>query len=314
MTEYFLKTPLSEIVKDQELIFLKDTDTIKDALSILSKYRISSAPLVDAQGRMRKAIDMLDLVFYASQKLRPIQDKKVEEFLSKEITNLPDISNRNAWHSLNQRKSLRRAMTLLSHPRFHRIWLEDNDGKLSGVISQSRALEILLDHKDAFLDTMKESIQTLFPEARQVISVFYKDSLISGFYKIFESGVTGLAVVDENFVLLGNISASDLKYGDWSDPIAFVNELQSPIIDFIKAKQGKLFAKGQYQFKPVVAKRDESLQNVMQKARENKVHRVYVVDDQSKPLYVLSLSDMIDQFTLYPLGGSVRLSRGCVIT
>jgi len=310
MTDYFLKTPLLDVVRDHELIALKDSDTIKDALAILSKYRILAAPTLDSQGRAKKSLDMLDLMFFATTKFKTsknLQETKVDEFLSKEITNLPDTSNRNAWHALNQRKSLRRSITMLSQPHVHRVWVEDNDGKVIGVISQSKALEILLDHKDAFPELMKSSIQTLFPEARQVVHVFYKDSLLSAFQRIRDTKVSCLAVVDENFVLKGNISASDLKFGEWNDPAAFLNDLQNPIEDFLNNKQSKIFAKGQHQFKPVVARPDEALQNVMQKARENKVHRVYVVDDQFKPLYALSLSDLIGQFTLYPIpGASVR--------
>jgi len=259
---------------------------------------------------MRKSIDIVDLVAYSKLKLENIKDpKKVEEFLSKELSTLSDISNMNPFQTLPQRKSLRRAITILSHPRHHRVWLEDNDNKLVGVISQSKAAEILLDHKDALLETMKSPIKVLFPEARQVISVFYKDSLLSAFVKIQETRVSGLAVVDEDFTLRGNISATDLKYGDWSDPMSFLNELEGSIEDFINTKQGKHFAKGQHQFKPVVATPDEPLQNVMQKTRENKVHRVYVVDNKHKPQYVLSLSDMIGQFTLYPIPGSVRFTQ-----
>jgi len=306
MADILLKTPLRDILQGQQLITLKESDTVKDALITLSKNRISSAPVIQANGSVLKSIDMLDLVSYVSIKFQTTTkapQQQVEEFLNKPLRNIIDISNRNPWQVLPASKSLRRAIQLLQQPKLHRIWVEEN-GKLIGVISQSKVIDILLQKRDSFPEIMHMKLNELFPESRQTKAIFYKSSLLDAFQKIYNDKVSGLAVVDENFRIIGNISASDLKLGDFSNPMSFFNELQMPIHEFLSSKQGQkqwaMGKKGGF-FQPITITPFDTLRNAMEMCSQYEIHRIYVVDELQRPQYVLGLSDIIGQFSLYPL-------------
>jgi len=288
-------------------------------LSTLTDNKILSAPVVDASGTIHKSVDMLDLVAYAVVKLDLLKETikkdhetQVNEFLHKEIRNLPDFSNRNPFYTISSRKSLKKAIHLLSHPHFHRVWVEE-DGVLVGVLTQSRAIEILLDHHKELKGTMKMRLFEAFPEARQTLMINHKELLINAFAKINLDRVSGIAVVDDDGVLVGNISASDLKFAKFSNPKDLLLELTHPIEEFLTPpKEGLLswfFGSGRKGrlFEPIVVKPGDTLQEVMEKCATNKIHRVYVVDNSGRPLYVVSLGDIIAQFQYFPVhGGPLR--------
>lgn len=48
--------------------------------------------------------------------------------------------------------------------------------------------------------------------------------------------------------------------------------------------------------KPIISKKDDDLVGIMQLMQHHKVYRVYIVDDDGKPIRVISLSDIIRPF------------------
>jgi len=242
--DFLAHTSVGEYMKNFSLISINETDTVADVLQTFSENGISSAPLVDSTGTICKAIDMLDLVSYCTAKLdllkkstQKSEKQQIKEFLSKEIKNLADFSNRNPFQILPARKSLKKALRLLSYPNTHRIYLEEH-GVLLALFTQSKAIEILLEHRKGFEETFQFRVGELFPEARQAKEMFYKEPLLAAFERIHQARVSGLAVVNEKGELVGNISASDLKYARFNNPVELFEELKSPIESFFGIQEG----------------------------------------------------------------------------
>jgi len=294
---------LSDIVGDQKLITFSSDNSVHDALKTLHHYNISGAPVVDEDGDPFGQIDMLDLVSYCYLKLDPdkkeIDTERVEQFLNKApLLGLMDISNRNAWHSIPATKSLSKALNVLGHPNMHRIYLIGKEGKPNGVLTQSRAIDFFLENKDKLQERMRMPIRELFPESNQGVMIHWNDSLISAFKKIYQTKVSGLAVVDDEGVLKGSISASDLKYCKWSNITGLCRNLKQPIQTFLswREKSAELFGDRPPHLEPVVVMLDDPIEKAMEMCRKHKVHRIYVVDKDRKLLKVISLGDLISQF------------------
>jgi len=99
-------------------------------------------------------------------------------------------------------------------------------------------------------------------------------------------------VIDEQGVLRGNLSASDLKYLNVHNPQEFLANLNMTVGEYVAKRP------------PVVVTPDDTLENVLEKIKEHKVHRVYVVDGQNRPIQVLSLGDIMTQLDFFVvLGG-----------
>jgi len=98
-----------------------------------------------------------------------------------------------------------------------------------------------------------------------------------------------VAVVDDDGSLIGNFSASDLKgkgvtdYGEGSDPFG---SLIMPVFQFLKHGGMSTFPVGTV--KPTTA-----FSLVLLKLIAMRVHRLWVVDENSHPIGVITLTDVM---------------------
>jgi len=302
-------TPVAPLMTSkEELVVVREDDKLGDVLSKLASYQILSAPIIDQGGKSDRAIDMLDIVAYAYQKLdleherskRP-DETQINEFLKKQVKNLGAISQRNPWLRLDKQKSVKKALLNLSLPYCHRLWILEK-GTPIGVLSQFDLLRFILDNSDLFQEVFKESVQTLFPESRSPFIISDQSPLIEAFRHIHMARVSGVAVVDKSGKLVGNVSATDLQFMTLSDPKAILHEFQSPISEFFRTKEkSQIFGRGDrpHPFDPVTISSKDKLEEVANKLLTHKIHRLYVVDEQKKPLQVLTLTDVLGQFALF---------------
>jgi CBS domain-containing protein len=292
----------------EELVLVHEEDKVGDVLSKLASHQILSAPVVDQGGKADRGIDMLDIVAYAYQKLdldhdrsnRP-EEMQITEFLKKQVKNLADFSRRNPWLYIDKQKSVKKALLNLSAPYCHRLWILEK-GTPIGVMSQFDLLRFILDHSDMFQEVFKESVQTLFPESRSPVTISEQSSLIEAFKHIHMARVSGVAVVDKHGKLVGNVSATDMQSITLSDPKVILGELQSPISDFFRTKEkSQVFGRGDrpHPFDPVTITPQDKLEEVANKLLTHKIHRVYVVNDEKKPLQVITSTDVLGQFALF---------------
>jgi len=170
----FSKTPVEEILgKSFKLITLEDTDTVEDALATFREVGITSCPLINPElRRVTSSIDMLDLVAYARAKLDLDNEKstksssqQIEEFLSRSLRNLPYISTRNPWFGIQPRKSLKKAIRLLCHPKCHRVYLAEGV-KVTGVLTQSKIIDFVLNYRTLLKDFLQTRIKEAYQESK----------------------------------------------------------------------------------------------------------------------------------------------------
>jgi len=297
---FLVNIRLEHILQNQKFEFCREEQTISDAIGILAKKDIGAVPVIDANGVPKGSLDLLDLVAYCIEKLDLKNEKtqksdktQIQDFMNRPIKNLEDFSRQNPFICLPPRKSLRRACLLLGYPRCHRIWIGDK-GSILGVMTQLQAMELIWKQKNEIKEMMNFRLRDLFPESRQPITISIKDTLMNAFWMIWKSRVSGIGIVDEKGMLVGNVSATDLKFlAMQNNPSVMLEALKNPLSHFLANK------KGEFPKDPVVVSLDESMENVMNRFIQNRVHRVYVVDQQMKPIEVLSASDILAQFGYY---------------
>jgi len=122
-----------------------------------------------------------------------------------------------------------------------------------------------------------------------------KDKVATALAEIKSKKVSAVAIVDDNGVLVGNFSATDLKalgYDNNMDSISGSDPLSS-FVAKIKASAG-----GDY---PVAVEKTATTASVIKKFSSAGVHRIYVVDDARKPIGIVSLVDVIELFVRHIL-------------
>lgn len=173
------------------------------------------------------------------------------------------------------------------------------------LLTQSQILEFIWQNMTLMDPKKRSKALSQMPEMfHDVISVKASDFALEAFKKMHQFGLSGVAVIDDDGKLIGNISEKDLR--------GFSPSSQShyPGIDVDGKWVSRMFAncetytKEVYAAQPetkhpkqlVVAKSFNTLEDVIKMVIENgKIHRVYIVDDAMKPIGVVGLRDILQQ-------------------
>lgn len=196
-------------------------------------------------------------------------------------------------------------------------------------------------HIECLYSIVNQTIEEWFiwklPENYQVQTINWNSRVIDAFYVIGERQVSGIAVVNDEGVLVGNISASNMQVHlfkkssffysfhkqkqkdlDFNRKDELIRTLNSSLRVFMKldpssqanskleTASNSLTRNGNgntYRVKePHVAialTKSDTMKTVIEILTAKKFHRIFVVDSQHKPIAVISLSDIISQFSIF---------------
>jgi len=161
------------------------------------------------------------------------------------------------------------------------------DSLLVNIISQSDITSYLAKHtSDLELKYVMElNVHTsglLDMSPKDIVSIDEYASMMEALTVMTENNVEGIAVVSKEGKLLGNISATDIQ--PLSDASNF-KYLNLNALQFMK-----LVSKHST---PVTCFPTTNLDTVLLRMALNRVHRLYIIGDNSKPIGVLSLTDIM---------------------
>jgi len=147
-------------------------------------------------------------------------------------------------------------------------------------------------HVDATLSSLSKAKNLCINFFKYVRTIPISSTALHGFQqmRLAPRQVHALAIVDENGVIVGTLSSADLR--------GFTHEklgnILLPVLEFLKA-QGTHRA-------PVVCEPSISIKEVVALMINEKVHRVWLVDDDNKPVGVVSMTDIILYFYYATIG------------
>eukprot|EP00658_Telonema_sp_P-2_P078120 TRINITY_DN7239_c0_g1_i13.p1 TRINITY_DN7239_c0_g1~~TRINITY_DN7239_c0_g1_i13.p1 ORF type:complete len:348 (-),score=99.84 TRINITY_DN7239_c0_g1_i13:307-1350(-) len=174
----------------------------------------------------------------------------------------------------------------------HRVLIcnSSHSAQVDGIISQSDVVRFVADHPNCFepgvIDKTLEELEFLAQQTpTEIVSVNQKMSALDAFELMERRGVSGLAVLNDEGQLVGNLSASDLRgmgrheFGD----------LLMSVEDFTLINKDQVQG---YCLPP-----DATLDCLLQTFKEKRVHRLYVVDERNSPMAVITLTDVMRLLT-----------------
>jgi len=319
-TEKFMRgVTAKDLIKDfTEIVTLNDSNSISTAIEILSQKNISSAPVINSNtGQTIGSLDLLDLVTFTcaklgTEKLDIYTSEKQALAFSKPIADILNISGRNPWKCAMYKASLAELVELLSERDCHRIVIKNEANDLVGLVTQSKVVEYIYHHADKFPELMKKKVSELWKMTNNVQTINCHKFVVDAFNCICEKGISGVAVVDDMGVLVGNISAGDIKRIQLSPPMQLVYDIYEQIGNFlnlldtskmsISEKNQKTFMAELPSFTPIYVTPENTMEEILHLLTLKHIHRVYVVESklQQKPIHVLSLVDVISKFQIPP--------------
>eukprot|EP01116_Phalansterium_solitarium_P008204 TRINITY_DN216_c0_g1_i2.p1 TRINITY_DN216_c0_g1~~TRINITY_DN216_c0_g1_i2.p1 ORF type:complete len:495 (-),score=130.28 TRINITY_DN216_c0_g1_i2:129-1532(-) len=266
-------------IGSEGLVQVTSDTPVQDVCVLLKEKNILSAPVWDAH--LRRYVGIIDALLI-------LNDFEPGDFQSRPAGDVVRgwDKARVTVHGLMD--SLKSVMKSLS-TGVHRVLVSETGQPTSGkpafkLISQTDIVRWLLDNEDKLSEMVRTAkVENLMPFSGRVVQMGIGESALEGFMRLRYEDVSGIAIVDLEGKLVGNLSASDLR-GMTADRF---EAMRLPVLDFL------LSIHRQPHTMPVICTINDHLPQIMASALAAKVHRVWVVNASGMPIGVITLTDMI---------------------
>lgn len=278
-----LSAPVRDVATKEYLGFLDVRDLVKFAVyaADVSRFNVSS-PGGHKQGSLHDTIKRGSRSVHQSG-----QGINVAELAKSRVFDPVPFEGTTLWDAAEKMTS--------GSQGIHRVPVVDNAGNVVNIVSQSTIVQYLNkfmgpipsdEQKDAGVAYLKcsdgRSLMT-----SPVFAIRKDESALSVLGLMDRRNISGVVVVDFDGTAVAQISSSDLKLWLKRD-----QSLRISVMDFLSAvRQSENMQQEMY---PIVCVTGASpLQRVIGGLKATKLHRMFIVDEERRPIGVVSLSDVL---------------------
>jgi len=290
LKEFLDKKNLQDIINHDSnykvVIVSYSNDTVSKVVETLDKKKIHALPVWDKENNIFLGIvDYLDLVCYLVIKFpqnEVLNDLDKLESIYKEVmsTSASEICNfggKNPFTPFNNHEKSSIVIEMFAKG-IHRIPLSDEKEELTMTISKTAFINFLLPFFEK--DEMgKSTVADLGLISYNLVTMKDNDPVVKGFLEIEKKKCYGLPVVDSDGKICGNLSASDIKSFSKDHIPSFSLDVKF----WLKTHSEK-------SLKPITCTKKTSFYEVLKTLV--KIHRVWVVDSENKPVGCVSQTDV----------------------
>jgi len=209
--------------------------------------------------------------------------KRAKDFQLAKVQDLVDYSKKSPWVVLYDDQTVADAMEIFS-TNIHRVILFKRDSnKMLGILTQTDVVRFMAEaQKTQFLIPLSQ----LKNKTEKLVTVSQSDLAFDSFIKIHDKGLSSVGVLNHLGQLIGNLSAADLRLAakdftlllrSTKDYLALVRKVEGRPPGFTVSVSGETIL----------------LQKCVDIMGAQKVHRIYIVDTDQKPLAVISFTDIL---------------------
>jgi len=294
----FLKgSSIKEVIGEfPKIIQGSTTDSALDGFKKLVDNNVLSIPLYDSsKNNFNSFLDILDVLHYTTKD--SVKDGNVEEKI-KSVTcgEIANYSKLDPFVPITSDTNLIRVLQIVTqeHRSLHRLPVVDSDGKLIGIASQSRIVAFLEPHTSKFDFGHSNVGQLGLGLDKKVVTVLETDTVSTAIKKLKEHKISGVGVVDSEGKIVGDFSATDIKYfgADVNSSSNLLHLGSTALKDFAS----KLHVPSNISPYPVRVTKGVSTQKVISLFKQTGSHRIFVVNDHQQPIGLISLVDIIELF------------------
>jgi len=297
--ELFQKTTVQEVVGERRyLIHVDIQEKVGDLLKKLAAHGVVSALVVETKEGKRETcgiVDILDILTFCvsiyEKNLKPVYEKCLEDFLFEGYLFLSE-SVEKIYLPSKVLPAFRPSDPLLSvihklATGVHRCVVINPEGEIMNIIAQSDIIQFILKHTQIcapILDIPVETISSTWSIGKQneVYHVQDSSSVYEAFKLLKEKKIGGVAIMDKDNKLLGSIAAADLA--EINEPWKF-RYIGLDVVDFLKTTN--------LLREPEACFPSSTIGNVFLQMAQEKVHRVFIVDEAFGLKGVLTLTDVM---------------------
>eukprot|EP01125_Pyxidicula_operculata_P004112 TRINITY_DN1594_c0_g1_i2.p1 TRINITY_DN1594_c0_g1~~TRINITY_DN1594_c0_g1_i2.p1 ORF type:complete len:248 (+),score=37.64 TRINITY_DN1594_c0_g1_i2:63-806(+) len=208
--------------KKKGLIYVDRRITVEEVLKILEKENILSVPVVDEEKKeFYGFVDVLDIAGFILDTWKK-QSYHLDDvhfpsdpFFKSPIIDVLNYSEVDYPVYIEEDASVANLISIFRDPknyyRLHRCAVTQN-GDVVNVVSQSDVIAFVAKHIDLFPSEKKDmQIGLIKGFIRSPIMIRLDSRFSDALERLYKNRISGLALVDHEFKLSGNLSASDLR-------------------------------------------------------------------------------------------------------
>jgi len=276
--------------KKRDLVIIEESSTLKQTLHLLQKENILSVPMVSKTGLFMCIVDVLDIASIIYHEWRHVSVEldhghfPDDKFFDLPISEVLHSKGKNTTF-VNTTDNLLSVIHAFKSPetghRLHRVAVLDSN-KMVDVISQSDIINFVEQNISLLpknvAEKTAEELKIIHSPLMLTVDTTVSDALLT----LCRNKVSGIALVDSEYKLVGNLSASDLR---GIQPTCF-EFFTGSVLQFLSVQ-----ASGAKPTKFV--KENTKLKDIIKEIVEYKIHRIFVTTDVGFPKGVISLIDII---------------------
>eukprot|EP01129_Flabellula_baltica_P011017 TRINITY_DN473_c0_g2_i1.p1 TRINITY_DN473_c0_g2~~TRINITY_DN473_c0_g2_i1.p1 ORF type:complete len:324 (-),score=102.57 TRINITY_DN473_c0_g2_i1:21-965(-) len=289
--------------EDKELITVPPSASASEVLSLLKENKVQGALIMD-DGLPLGFVDVCDVLSYLMYCLAGGDDNVTQDQLTQfeagdmgdaEHTygrnfagSLVDLSGANQFESIAEDASLVEVVKALSN--HHRLAVLNGEGKVVNVVSQSDIVNFLTQCGHWIWNAVETHVGQLISasDATGLVTIPSDSTVVKALLTMHNKQVIAAAVVDENGIMVANLSASDLVGLTRTD----LSKLSLNVMDFLRSVNNAIKP-------PVVVQEESNLELVFLKMSVYKIHRVWVATEDNIPVGLLTMTDLMKFLTRY---------------
>lgn len=289
----------------KRLILIGEERLVERALSRIAQHNILALPVVKSEGSgIVGVIDAYDIVHALIETMERTQQQTRpmirRDFMNKTVESLMQLKGKQKTYVISNGSSMFDAIQAMVHLKQERFLIVNRpfgrveeltkaEDDADGFVTQADVIKFLADNtwwlsqEPLFQKTISElGLGLTLP-----ITIHENTTTKAAFYELGQAHRAGAAIINDNGILLDNLSVYDLKG---------VTRFNAPILDtdvhsFLLRDQ-----KRGWWHRPITIKREDTLYHVIMQFAATKVHRMYICNN-GEPVGEISLFDIMNQLT-----------------
>lgn len=260
----------------KSLVFVDRKDSVKKSFDVISHEHVLSAPVWDSEkSRWAGIVDVRDYLHFV---LGRHGQQRSQEDGDLTVDHIMNLSKRNPLVPVPPTAPVAALIKMFDRGLHRALVGHSLNSQDVHMMSQSSIIKWLNTNKDQLGDWVHKTLDDLGVGMKHVFTVSRKETAYNAFRLLRDHNIHGLAVVDEDRKIWGNISVTDLKYAADN-----MERLSLPLTEFFQKRQEPLVCTPQTKLIDAIGQLDAA-----------QVHRLHVVDSQRIPIGVVALSDIMD--------------------
>lgn len=301
-------TPAQEAGVPGAVVCVASNESLADAMLQMDLHGVLCLPVVNmTTSQVIGFVDMNDIVAFVVDNTRQYHKSKGEAAISVEklladwampnlvktqLEKVCNYSGANAFHFLPPTATVWDVIELMNGKHVHRVAIVEQSGRLAGLVTQSTLVKFLAVHKSEINTLLGAKVSKMAgATAHMVVAVHDDKTAFVAFDLLRKEKVSAVAVVDSAGRLKTVLSNRDLKQIGHSAQ-GFDN-LYKKVYDYLHGEQPWRKFRDLFAYSVVSYTSDDTFGQVLERFVKNRVHRLYLVDDNTHPSGVFSLGDLI---------------------